>query len=130
MLKALEDGQEAQGGAGQKGPNRASLRDQFKMLRMREEAGISSLEDPEKVEGGAIAGLIGRTTSLGVGIGSPTSVADDKDSGLAVSPVTSPQSLLPPASPIDPKLAPARYRELPRLPLMPRCQSIGTFGNR
>jgi hypothetical protein len=106
MLKALDDGQDPQIGPGQKGLNRTSLRDQFKMLRMREEAGIASLEDPEKAEGGAMAGLIGRTTSLGVGIGSPTSVADEKDGGLAVSPVTSPQSPLPPTSPIDPKLAP------------------------
>ena len=106
MLRALDDGQDAQGATGQKGTNRTSLRDQFKMLRMREEAGIASLEDPEKAEGGAIAGLIGRTASLGVGIGSPTSVADEKDGGLAISPVTSPQSPLPPASPIDPKLAP------------------------
>ena len=106
MLKALDDGQEAQGGASQKGPNRTSLKDQFKLLRMREEAGIASLDDPENAEGGAIAGLIGRTTSLGVGIGSPTSVADEKDRGLAVSPLASPQSTLPPASPIDPKLAP------------------------
>jgi hypothetical protein len=106
MLKTLDDGQEAQGGAGQKGQNRASLRDQFKMLRMREEAGMASLEDPEKAEGGAIAGLIGRTTSLGVGIGSPTSMADEKDGTASTSAATSPQSMLPPASPIDPKLAP------------------------
>jgi hypothetical protein len=105
-LKALDDGQEAQGGAGQKGQNRASLRDQFKMLRMREEAGIASLEDPEKAEGGAIAGLIGRTTGLGVGIGSPTSMADEKDGTASASAATSPQSMLPPASPIDPRLAP------------------------
>jgi hypothetical protein len=106
MLKALDDGQDPQAGSGLKGPNRISLRDQFKMLRMREEAGIASIEDPEKAEGGAIAGLIGRTTSLGVGIGSPTSIADEKDSGLAASPVTSSQSPLPPISPVDPKLAP------------------------
>jgi hypothetical protein len=106
MLKALDDGQEPQDGPGQKGSNRTSLRDQFKMLRMREEAGIASLEDPEKAEGGAIAGLIGRTMSLGVGIGSPTSVADEKGGGVSVSPVTSPQSQLPPATSIDPKLAP------------------------
>ena len=101
MLKGIEDGQESQ-----KGPTRNSLRDQFKMLRMREEAGIASLEDPEKTEGGAIAGLIGRTTSLSIGIGSPATVADEKDGGPAISPVTSPQSMLPPASPIDAKLAP------------------------
>jgi hypothetical protein len=106
MLKTLDDGQEAQGGVGQKSQNRASLRDQFKMLRMREEAGIASLEDPEKAEGGAIAGLVGRTTSLGVGIGSPTSMADEKDGTAPASAATSPLSMLPTATPIDPKLGP------------------------
>ena len=62
-MKALEDGD--------KGQSRQSLREQFKRLRLREEAGIQSLDDTEQQEGGAIAGLIGRSTSLGVGIGSP-----------------------------------------------------------
>lgn len=101
MLKGLEDGLESQ-----RAPARNSLRDQFKMLRLREEVGIASLEDPEKTEGGAIAGLIGRTTSLGVGVVSPTSVAEEKDAGLTLSPVTSPSSMLPPPSPVNPKLPP------------------------
>ena len=109
MLKALEDGHDSSALNAQKPPARSSLREQFKTLRMREEAGIASLEDPEKAEGGAIAGLIGRTTSLGVGIGSPSSVADEKDAGVAISPVSSPQSTLPPAPPssatVNPSLA-------------------------
>ena len=106
LLKALDDGQDS---AAQKAGSRSSLRDRFKMLRLREEAGITNLEDPEKPEGGAVAAMIGRTTSLGVGIGSPTSVLDEKEGGLAVDTVTSPHTGQPPApSPttVNPKLAP------------------------
>ena len=91
---------------------RNSLRDRFKMLRMREEAGIA-LEGQEGVSpntsGSALAGLIGRSASLGVGIGSPTSVADEKDDEVAVSsPLQSPVATSPGAVPIvsDPNLAP------------------------
>lgn len=72
---------------------------------MREEAGITSLDDPEKSEGGAIAGLIGRSTSLGIGVVSPSSVADEKEDGLVGSPVMSSQSpILQP--PVNANLAP------------------------
>ena len=79
---------------------RNSLRDRFKMLRMREEVGIQSLEGHEGTSpaqsGGAFAGLIGRSTSLGLGVGSPTSVAEEKDDGLAVaSPLQSPVATSP-----------------------------------
>lgn len=78
------------------------------MLRMREEAGIQTLEGSElgspTMSGGAIAGLIGRGTSVGLGIGSPTSVADEKEKGLRISPMQSPSSAVPP--PFDPGLAP------------------------
>ena len=78
------------------------------MLRMREEAGVTSLEGLGSTEGGAIAGLIGRSTSLGIGIGSPTSVADENDGGQTGSPATTKQSLLPPSTPstVNPSLAP------------------------
>lgn len=92
MLKTLDEGGEGGVVQGSKPPTRSTLRDRFKMLRMREEAGITSLDDPEKSEGGAVAGLIGRSTSLGVGLASPSCVADEKDGGLAGSPVVSPQS--------------------------------------
>jgi len=68
---------------------------------MREEAGISSLEDPEKTEGGAIAGLIGRSTSLGVGIATPQSVAEEEKVVSTPSP-----SLPAAASTANPHLAP------------------------
>ena len=86
------------------------------MLRMREEAGIQSLEgqgvgSPTE-GGGALAALIGRGASVGVGIGSPTSVADEKEGGLAgaASPLQSPVSPVPPANSLtsttNPNLAP------------------------
>lgn len=78
------------------------------MLRLREEAGIQGLEGSETdspiAGGGALAGLVGRSASVGLGIGSPTSIAEDKEKGLALSPVQSPASAVP--SPIDPGLAP------------------------
>jgi Rab-GTPase-TBC domain len=105
MLKTLDEGNDASAVQGSKPPARTTLRDRFKMLRMREEAGITSLDDPEKTEGGAIAGLIGRSTSLGVGVASPSSVADEKEKGLAGSPVTSPQPQMPPST-VNANLAP------------------------
>ena len=105
MLRTLEQGNEANAAQSSSPSTRTNLRDRFKLLRMREEAGITSLDDPEKSEGGAIAGLIGRSTSLGVGVASPSSVADEKEGGLAGSPVMSPQSpILQP--PINVNLAP------------------------
>ena len=86
------------------------------MLRMREEAGIQSLEGQGVGSptggGGALAALIGRGASVGVGIGSPTSVADEKEAGLAgaASPLQSPVSPVPPANSLtsttNPSLAP------------------------
>lgn len=111
----LDEGNESDGSAtGSKRPTRNSLRDRFKLLRMREEAGIHSLEGTETANppggGGVFGGLIGRSASMGIGIGSPTTIADEKDRSIAPSPVQSP-SLDPPslgslASPVDLKLAP------------------------
>ncbi|KAF2839542.1 RabGAP/TBC [Patellaria atrata CBS 101060] len=47
---------------------------------MREEAGIDS-EALGGTENGALAGLIGRSASVGLGIGGPMSVSDDKEEG-------------------------------------------------
>ncbi|KAL8687680.1 MAG: hypothetical protein Q9218_006213 [Villophora microphyllina] len=92
---------------------RNQLRDRFKMLRMREEAGIQSMDGQEvgsPIRGGVFAGLVGRSASVGLGIGSPTSIADEKEGGLAGSPVQSPVSPFPPSntltSPVNPALAP------------------------
>ena len=111
MLSRLDEGDESDGSnpaARSRRNTRNSLRDRFKMLRMREEAGIQPLEGQESVSptasGGALMGLIGRSANVGLGIGSPTSVADEKERGLAGSPVQSPSSTHPPV--IDTGLAP------------------------
>lgn len=89
MLSKLEEGQESDGVNSNRGPARNSLRDRFKLLRMREEAGITSVGDEDK--GGAIAAMIGRSATLGLGLGSPTSISDDKDISPHPSPIpTSP----------------------------------------
>ena len=111
MLSKFDESQETDSSAGAH-KQRNSLRERFKLLRMREEAGIQSLEGQDvgspTNSGGAFAGLIGRSTSLGLGIGSPTSVADEIDGALAASPVQSPVAANPSAIPstTDPSLAP------------------------
>lgn len=114
MLSKLDEGNESDSsntGLGVK-KQRNSLKDRFKMLRMREEAGIQSLEGQETGSpggGGALAGLIGRSASVGLGIGSPTSVTDEREGGLAGSPAQSPVSAAPPStlpSTANPNLAP------------------------
>lgn len=102
MLKALEEAQD--GSSGQRHHSRASLREQFKMLRLREEAGVTNLEGPEKGEGGALAGLVGRSASLGVGIATPGSVGQDEN--VVSTPVLSPTSPITETVPINPNLAP------------------------
>ena len=113
MLSKLDEANDSDSSSGaQKQQN--SLRDRFKMLRMREEAGIQSLEGQESTSpnasGGALAGLIGRSASVGLGIGSPTSIADEKEGGLAAagSPLQSPVAVSPSTMSVgpDPNLAP------------------------
>jgi hypothetical protein len=81
------------------------------MLRIREEAGIANLGEDEPtspVAGSAIAALIGRGSGLGLGIGSPTTVGDEKDIGSAApgtarSPAVEAPTL---SSAVNPQLAP------------------------
>ena len=56
-------------------PSRNSLKDRFKLLRMREEAGITALGEDEK---GAIMGFAGRSTA-GLGLTSPTNMTEEKE---------------------------------------------------
>ncbi|EHK98227.1 putative GTPase-activating protein GYP5 [Glarea lozoyensis 74030] len=72
MLSKLEEGQERDGVNGNQKPARNSLRDRFKLLRMREEAGITSLGDDEK--GGPSLTLAPGTAS-GVSAG-PSAMGD------------------------------------------------------
>lgn len=81
--------------------SQGSLRDRFKFLRMREEAGITLGDETgtDAGPGGAMAGLIGRTASVGLGIGSPTTIAED-DHGPMSPPAIAKQPT------INPNLAP------------------------
>jgi len=111
MLSRLEEGHDIDGsGNASKRPIRNSLRERFKMLRMREEAGITSLDNDDASSpagsGGALAGLIGRSASVGLGIASPTSIANEQEGGLAGAAAQSPAAAIPTPSPLDPKLAP------------------------
>lgn len=95
MLSRLEESNESGSSSpGPRGPPQNSLRDRFKMLRMREEAGIHSLEaddaSPSAANGGALAALIGHGASVGLGIGSPTSMVEEKEGGMPKSPSQSP----------------------------------------
>lgn len=95
MLSRLEESNESGSTSpGPRGPPQNSLRDRFKMLRMREEAGINSLEaddaGPSAANGGALAALIGRGASVGLGIGSPASMVEEKEGGMPKSPSQSP----------------------------------------
>lgn len=89
--------------------SQGSLRDRFKFLRMREEAGIT-MEDESSVEpghGGALAGLIGRTTGLGLGVGSPGSLAEEEHAaGIASGPASPRPGSLAKQPTINPNLAP------------------------
>ncbi|EON99318.1 putative gtpase activating protein [Phaeoacremonium minimum UCRPA7] len=96
MLSKLEEEGQTNG---INGTHRNSLKDRFKLMRMREEAGISAIPGEEdKTGGGAVAALIGRS-STGLGLLSPT--IDEKENSLGIQPPTSPI----PTSP-NPSLAP------------------------
>lgn len=104
MLKKLEEGDDPDSSAAVLDPKKKqqldTLRERFKLLRLREEAGMKIGEDQEPTSpggGGALAALIGRGASVGLGIGSPVSITDEKEGGLAVSPIQSPTATIPPA---------------------------------
>lgn len=100
MLSKLEEGHESDATNGHKRPARSSLRDRFKMARMREEAGITSLPEDDKGQTG-LAGFIERgSASLGLGLASPSN-AEDRELTLGARSPSSPH----PASP-NPALAP------------------------
>jgi hypothetical protein len=72
---------------------------------MREEAGITALPEDDK-GGSAIAGLIGRNASLGLGIASPSTVTEDRDISLNAHSPSSPNPSSPNPSAVNPALAP------------------------
>lgn len=96
MLSKLEEGHESDGSSVNKRPARNSLRDRFKLLRMREEAGITELPEDEK-GGNAFTGLIG-SAAHGLGLTSPTGDGHDAHSPSSPLPPTSPNPALPPGT--------------------------------
>lgn len=102
MLSKLDEGHEPV--EANKRPARNSLRDRFKLLRMREEAGITSLGDDDK-GGSALAGLIGRGASIGVGIASPTTM-EEKELALQTPTPISPGPQSPHPLTVNNALAP------------------------
>lgn len=95
MLSKLDEEKD-----GEMNGSRNSLKDRFKLLRMREEAGAVVPADDDK-SGSSIASVISRTGTAGLGVISPSAApTDEKDGGLS----------LPPISPIptspNPSLAP------------------------
>lgn len=103
MLSKLEEGHEGENTNGNRRQTRNSLRDRFKLLRMREEAGITGFGEEEKT-GTTISGLIGRSSTLGLGLASPTTATDEN------APVSAQHSpMLQPSSPnpsINPSMTP------------------------
>jgi hypothetical protein len=82
--------------------SQGSLRDRFKLLRMREEAGIT-MSDETGAEVSDGSALVGLTASIGLGVSSPTSAADDEHMSAPKSP--SPGTLARQQT-INPNLAP------------------------
>ncbi|KAL1969531.1 hypothetical protein VTN77DRAFT_8969 [Rasamsonia byssochlamydoides] len=77
-LGRLQEGDETDNmSIGSKKPGRNSLKDQFKLLRMREE-GVTSDNDQASITSGR--------ASVSHGIGSPPSIAEEQADGLPVSP--------------------------------------------
>ncbi|KAH8811574.1 rab-GTPase-TBC domain-containing protein [Xylogone sp. PMI_703] len=97
MLSKLDEGDETDSVNGNKRIGRNSLKDRFKLLRLREEAGIT-LPDDEK-EANSQTVFIGRTTSLTLNVASPT---EKEDIHVPTSPM--PTSPLPTSA--NPALAP------------------------
>ncbi|RFU28217.1 hypothetical protein B7463_g8121, partial [Scytalidium lignicola] len=95
MLSKLEEGDETDSINGNKRSGRNSLKDRFKLLRLREEAGIMSLPEEDKGASSQTV-FIGRTTSLTVGVTSPTEDKEDLVSHVPTSPM--PTSPLPTAA--------------------------------
>lgn len=79
---------------------RSSLKDQFKMLRMREEAGLTT-DDQESV-------MSANGVPASSSVGSPDSITEEKDGEAEASPATTPATTSPSSAPttVNPDLAP------------------------
>lgn len=96
MLAKLDEGQEAEMNG--KHPSRGSLKDRFKLLRMREEVGITAIGEDDPSSQGTITATVTRSSTSGLGISSPTSAEDQ--------PATTPGATSPNPSTFNPSLAP------------------------
>lgn len=70
---------EDEGRSGSPPDGKNTLKDRFKLLRMREEAGLTDEElghTSSTMAGGALAGLVGRSASVSLGIASPTNMTE------------------------------------------------------
>jgi hypothetical protein len=98
MLSKLEEERDGDGGAN---VMRNSLKDRFKLLRLREEAGVTLNPEDDKT-GSAVGNLISKTGTIALGVPSSNSSGnDEKETGLGIQPPSSPV----PSSP-NPNLAP------------------------
>ncbi|KAK3946128.1 putative TBC domain-containing protein [Diplogelasinospora grovesii] len=108
MLSKLE---EEKDGEGVNGP-RNSLKDRFKLLRMREEAGIPIAAGDDDKTGGAIGGLIARSGTIAL-------AGEDKETaaGLAAqpppSPLPSPNPALAPGTASGVNAGPSAMSDVP-----------------
>lgn len=103
MLSKLDEGDEGTATAANGRPARNSLRDRFKLLRMREEAGIHALPDGDDKSGGGFTGMLSRSATFSIGGLTSPSVEDTLHAH-------SPSSPHPPTcsnpSTVNPALAP------------------------
>ncbi|RQM04989.1 hypothetical protein DH86_00003717, partial [Scytalidium sp. 3C] len=103
MLSKLEEGDESESINENRRLARNSLKDRFKLLRLREEAGITLPEDDKGANSQTV--FIGRTPTLSLNVTSATSTADEKEEIGAMS-VTSPGPTSPLPTTANPALAP------------------------
>jgi Rab-GTPase-TBC domain len=117
MLSKIEEGDNPDA-ASQQRNSRNSLKDRFKLLRLREEAGIDIPEEATTsgaAPGGALAGLIGRSHSVGFGVGSPTAVIEHEkeEDGQVKSPTMDRVPSSPGPAPGPPKRQATINKDLP-----------------
>ena len=88
MLSRLDEDKAHDGiSSGTRLPARESLKERFKILRMREEAGIS-LDSPGERRGSVSSRstTVGRTENIGLGIDAPKNALEEEDVAMTTSP--------------------------------------------
>lgn len=94
MLSRLDEDRAHDGmmSSGTKLPARESLKERFKILRMREEAGIN-LDSPGERRGSVSSRstTLGRSQNTGLGIDAPNNVSEDEDTTMTTTPPPIPE---------------------------------------